>query len=90
MSQLSTQTLLMIYSQPAPHLSSMIPSIPTSMQQPASRSPRINQPSGHQMNFTNKGSIKTKTKTNTKLTKIKYLLSSLFLSFTKGKIRIKI
>ena len=35
-SQLSTQTLFMIYSQPTPHLHSMAPSVPTSMKQPVS------------------------------------------------------
>ena len=83
--QLSTQTLLMIYSQPKPHLSSMASSNPTSMQQPVSWYPRINQPSGHHMNYTNKGSMNTKTKTDTKLAEIKYLLSSLFLPFMKTK-----
>ena len=44
-SQISTQTLLMISSQPTPHLSSMASSVPTSMQQPVSQSPRIHQAS---------------------------------------------
>ena len=68
-SQLLTQTLLMIYLQPTPHLSSMIPSATTSVQQPVSQSPRINQPSLHQMNCINKGTMNTKTKTDTKLAK---------------------
>ena len=68
-SQLLTQTLLMIYLQPTPHLSSMIPFITTSMQQPVSQSPRINQPSGHHMNCINKRTMNTKTKTVTKLAK---------------------
>ena len=89
-SQLSTQTLFMIYSQPTPHLHSMAPSVPTSMKQPVSWSPRIHQANGHHMYYTNKGSMNTKTKTDTKLAKMKYLLSSLFLPFTKDKIRIKI
>ena len=68
-SQLLTQTLLMIYLQPTSHLSSMIPFATTSMQQPVSQSPRINQPSRHQMNCINKGTMNTKTKTDTKLAK---------------------
>ena len=35
-SQLLTQTLLMIYLQPTPDLSSMVPFVTTSMQQPVS------------------------------------------------------
>ena len=35
-SQLLTQTLLMICLQPTPHLSSMVPFVTTSMQQPVS------------------------------------------------------
>ena len=66
-SQLLTQTLLMICLQPTPHLSSMVPFVTTSMQQPVSWSPRISQPSGHHMNCTNKGTMNTKTKTETKL-----------------------
>ena len=53
----------------------MAPTVPTSMQQPVSRSPRIYQASGHHMYYTNKGSMKTKTETDAKLAKIKYLLS---------------
>ena len=45
-SQLLTQKLLMIYLQPTPHLNSMVPFVTTSMQQPVSWFPRINQPSG--------------------------------------------
>ena len=89
-SQISTQTLLMISSQPTPHLSSMASSVPTSMQQPVSQSPRIHQASSSHMYNTNIASMNIKTKTDTKLAKIKYILSSLFLSFTKDKIRIKI
>ena len=68
-SQLLTQTLLMIYLQPTPHLSSMIPFITTSMQQPVSQSSRINQPSGHHMNCISKRTMNTKTKSDTKLAK---------------------
>ena len=89
-SQILTQTLLMISSQPTPHLSSIAPSVPTSMQQPVSQSPKIHQASGRHMYYTNTGRTNIKTKTDTELANKKYLLSSLFLSFTKGKIRIKI
>ena len=51
-SQRSTQTLLMIYSQPTLHLSSMASSVPTSMQQPVSQSSRIHQASSHHMYYT--------------------------------------
>ena len=68
-SHLLTQTLLMIYLQPTPYLISMVPFVTTSMHQPVSRSPRINQPSGPHMNCTNEGSMNTKAKTDTKLAK---------------------
>ena len=88
-SQLSTQTLLIIYSEPTSHLKprgSICSHIPCNNQSVDLQ----NKPTKWSPHELHKGSINTKMKTDTKLAKIKYLLSSLFFSFSKDKIRIKI
>ena len=86
----TTQTLLMIYSQPTPYLNPMAPLVPTLHATTSQLIPRINQPRGHLMNYTNTGSMDTKMKTDTKQAKIKYLVCNLFYPFLKDKIRIKV
>ena len=59
-SQLSAQTLLIIYLQPTSHLSHTAFSVSRSHETTSQLIPRINQPSGHHMNYTNKRSINTR------------------------------